>query len=122
MRAAMVLLFLLSSCGGAQWPSDDAVKKTFERERSAREEIAKMSEADASIWRIANDRAMIFDAPRTPPRNATAKELPAERWEQYRTLFRKAALPSGLTREKHEKGVSLMLPLFTAQVSGNDSM
>lgn len=128
MRAVLLLsLLTLISCQhsvtpGAGWPDDAVLTTTFERERRAFDELLELSNADTKIWRIAPDHAKVEDAPKTPPRAATSQDLPTERWDRYRALFKKLGLPQGLTRERLKDGEAVLLPFFSVQAGAVDSV
>jgi hypothetical protein len=76
-------------------PSDETLAKLFNQHRSDLESLVSMSREDYSVRRIAND----FIWPQDP--EASSANLPEGRWNDYRTLFRKAGLTAGLQKDSH---------------------
>jgi hypothetical protein len=120
------LLISMAGCGTAverksAMPRDAELQRLFSSRASQLSELVAMSNQDSKIWRIAPDFARVEDAKAKPPRNASENDLPTERWNEYRRLFRACGLKLGLTRERTPAGEAVFFSVFTRTVGTVDS-
>jgi hypothetical protein len=85
------------------------------------ERLAAMAREDARLIRIAPSFLTVNDPAQPGPRPGTESDLPHERWDHYRSLFRKCGLSDGLLSEKVVSQTGVFFPVATRQV-GADSL
>jgi hypothetical protein len=81
-------------------PSDEAMKRQFNRHRNELEELASMAKEDSVMSRIAFDFTWRQDSVAWP-RPETEWGIIRARWDQYRKLFRQAGVSEGLIQDKY---------------------
>ena len=79
-------------------PSDDSLRKQFNGHRGDLESLVSMAEADSSVSRIANDFIWRKDSVAWP-RPESEWGITADRWNEYRKLFRKVGLSAGFSED-----------------------
>jgi hypothetical protein len=95
--AAAVFLSLLCALGLAvtrsTWRSDAALKSHFLKHRADFERLVAMANEDVHLTRIAPDFTWLDDSAAWPRENVG---ISAERWNEYRKLFRQVGVGDGL--------------------------
>jgi len=79
-------------------PSDEALAKQFNQHRNDLEILASMAQKDSQVSRIAGDFIWRQDSAAWP-RPEPEWGITADRWNEYRKLFRKIGLTAGLNRD-----------------------
>ena len=98
--AFLWLAFILGGCGPALLPSDARLESNFRSNRADFEYVVRMAREDPRVHAITSDHVSIVDDSGEPVSGAV---LPQERWNHYRSLFRKLRL-EGLTRNSEYPG------------------
>jgi hypothetical protein len=80
-------------------PSDAVLEANFKQHEADLALLADMSQADDKVVRITKDFTWLNDNARWP-RPESELGFSNERWDAYRTLFKKIGLEGGITREK----------------------
>ena len=93
--AATACIITIAACGGH--PSDAALEREFTAQRAAFEQVARMATADTALWRISDTWYRTREGEN---REVPSTLLPAERWAQYRALFRTLELDAGVSIEE----------------------
>jgi hypothetical protein len=100
MTATALSLTLLCALGLAvtrsTWRSDAALKSHFLRHRADFEKLLSMAQEDAHVVRVAPDFTWLDDDFAWPRKNVG---ISAERWDEYRKLFRQVDVASGLRKD-----------------------
>ena len=81
-------------------PSDAILEANFKEHEADLELLAEMSETDSKVVRISSGFTWLNDNSRWP-RPDSELGFSEERWDAYRTLFKKVGLEGGITREEH---------------------
>ena len=97
--AALIVRSTLSHYGDLSQPRDAILESNFKQHESDLELFLQMSNADNKVVRISSDFTWL-DNNAAWPRPETQLGFSLERWDQYRTLFRKVGLEDGITREE----------------------
>ena len=93
-------------------PSDASMIRNFVQHRAIFDQLVSMSDGDKSLVRL----APTFTYPENPP------GLSAERWQQYRKLFREIGSTNGICRyESDLPGAVLVLYSDKGLVTGGSS-
>ncbi|MHB8526239.1 MAG: hypothetical protein ACYDD2_08805 [Candidatus Acidiferrales bacterium] len=79
-------------------PSDDSLMKQFSKHRGDLETLVSMAETDSSMSRIADDFTWRKDSAEWP-RPESQWGITADRWNDYRKLFRKVGLSDGFSED-----------------------
>jgi hypothetical protein len=111
--AAALACFAAVACG--EHPTDDALRRRFEAHEQDFARLVAMSNEDARVVRIAPDFTRL-DSNWAWPRPDSLLGFSRTRWEEYRALFRRVGLESGLTRETADGGAPVVL--LTASALG----
>ncbi len=99
IAAGALLLISLSAC--SREPSDDQLLTWFARHRADLELLAQMSDEDFAarrVIRIAPTFTRLVDNWGWP-RPETEWGISRDRWDEYRRVFRRVGLDSGLNRD-----------------------
>jgi len=80
-------------------PSDAVLEANFNKHEADFESLAQMSRADQKVVRITSDFTWL-DTNAAWPRPEAEWGFSKERWDQYRSLFKKLGLQDGIAREK----------------------
>ena len=103
-RKRKLSIFLLAVTAIVAWTvltpvnmSDRAMIKRFSDHRDAMEKLRIMAAEDRKVIRIANDFTWIEGNPNWP-RPLSMLGFSMERWEVYKTLFKKASIREGISR------------------------
>ncbi len=80
-----------------------------------------MARQDAQLIRIAPSFLTVNDPARPGPRPGNGSDLPSQRWDLYRNLFRKCGLSDGLLAERVASQPGVFFPAATRQM-GADSL
>jgi hypothetical protein len=80
-------------------PSDAELLERFETHQAEFLRLVAMSDTDSTVIRIASDFTRL-DSNWGWPRAESLLGFSQDRWDQYRSLFRRLKLQSGLSREK----------------------
>ena len=97
--AALIVRSTLNQYGDLSQPSDAILESNFKQHESDLELLLEMSNADNRVVRISSDFTWLANNAAWP-RPESELGFSQESWDQYRTLFRKVGLESGITREK----------------------
>lgn len=87
------MLFLGACC----LPSEKALSRKFHSHRSSVEKILAMASEDDHVTRIAPEFTWLEDDV-SWPRSGSKLGFSEEKWEEYRRLFKEAAVPDGIVR------------------------
>lgn len=113
--AILLTLILAIGCDSLSWnsphPSDQDLIKNFEKHEAEFNELIKMPNEDSKVIRIAYDFTRLEDNWGWP-RPESEWGFPRQRWDQYRSLFKKLELRSGLSRETGQDGTVIYLTAF----------
>ncbi len=120
MRFTLFLLLLLLITGVAcnpfnldtPHPSDDNLIRNFQRNDADFNRLVSMSNEDSKVIRIANDFTRLENN-WAWPRPDSELGFSKQRWDEYRALFSKLGLESGLSREIDSKGPVIYLTAFS---------
>ncbi len=93
-------------------PSDLDLIKNFEKYEAEFNELIKMSNEDSKVIRIAHDFTRLENN-WAWPRPESELGFSRQRWDQYRSLFEKLGLDSGLSRETDSDGAVVYLTAFS---------
>jgi hypothetical protein len=119
-----LLLPALAACAGDRpgrfLPTDADLRRTFLAHEAQFRELARMSDEDARVWRIAPGFRSVQEG-KAAPRDGTDRDLPPKRWDVYRRLFRSAGLQEGLMRERISGGEAIFFPVATRPIGTVDS-
>lgn len=111
MALVIVVLFVfqlaLSSSFQNPAPTDETLATNFREHRTAFDSLREMSRADRSVIRIANDFTWL-DTDSSWPRAEGKLGFSAERWDQYRQLFREGGLEGGILQD-NEGGITYFI-------------
>ena len=110
LRCAAVLGCLTATACGAQaleHPPDAVLIRRFETHQRDFARLVAMSNEDARVIRIADDFTRL-DSNWAWPRPDSLLGFSRARWDEYRTLFRRLGLESGLSRETEPGGSSVV--------------
>ena len=77
-------------------PTLSEIQKEFPKHRTDLETIVQMSNQDAEFARVAPD----FDFKFSPNQSDTPKDLPKERWDEYRRIFARNDIRLGILRDQ----------------------
>jgi len=113
---AALLLTLQASCFDSPHPSDAALESVFRNHQADFELLLSMSRADSKVMRIAPDFTWLVDDA-SWPRPEDKLGFSEERWNQYRELFRKLSLQSGLLTYR-DQGTTYFLASSKGLVTG----
>jgi hypothetical protein len=93
-------------------PSDDTLIANFQKNEADFNKLVAMSNEDAKVIRIANDFTRLENN-WAWPRPDSELGFSKQRWDEYRALFGKLGLESGLTRESDSKGPIIFMIAFS---------
>jgi hypothetical protein len=109
---AAALLFLTVGCDPwklkGKHPSDAILVRNFEEHEEGFNRLIKMSEEDAHVIRVAHDFTRL-ETNWAWPRPESQLGFSRQRWADYRKLFRRLGLESGLSREGSSKEADIYL-------------
>ena len=97
--AALIVRSTLNHSGDLSQPGDAVLEANFKQRESDLELLLAMSNADNKVVRISSDFTWL-DNNAAWPRPESKLGFSIERWDQYRTLFRKVGLEGGINREQ----------------------
>jgi hypothetical protein len=109
-----LLLVLVIGCGldfDSPHPSDDSLIKNFKTHEADFDMLARMCQEDSNLIRIAPDFTWT-DKSVAWPRPESELGFSRQRWDEYRSLFRKLELKSGILNYQPD------LVLFLASTKG----
>jgi len=81
-------------------PSDEAMKRQFNRHKGELEELASMAKEDSVMSRIAFDFTWRQDSVAWP-RPESEWGITRDRWDQYRKLFRQVGVSAGFVQDEN---------------------
>jgi len=98
-------------------PPDETLKALFAKNESDLGELVRMSDEDSSVIRIAPDFTWDNNGARFP---LETSQLPfsQERWERYKTLFKRIGSPAGITRDDLMSGCTEITIYSSGLVTG----
>lgn len=103
LTVVIVVAFGWASARTLEWlwsaPSDDSLMKQFNEHRGDLETLVSMAQADSAISRIADDFIWRKDSVAWP-RPESQWGITADRWSDYRKLFRKVGLSAGFSEDE----------------------
>ena len=97
--AALIVRSTLNQSGDLSQPGDAILEANFKQHESDLELLLEMSNADKKVVRISSDFTWL-DNNAAWPRPESELGFSIERWDHYRTLFRKVGLEGGINREQ----------------------
>src|SRR5438270_13449692 len=120
MRLVLLLLTLLLASGVAcdPWnldtphPSDDVLIHNFQNNEADFNKLVSMSNEDSKVIRIAYDFTRLENN-WAWPRPDSELGFSKQRWDQYRALFDKLGLKSGISRESDSTGPIIFMTAFS---------
>lgn len=77
-------------------PNDDELERIFRSNREDFEKLRRMSDEDSKVVRIAYDFTWVGDP--EPGVDMTQPGFSEERWDDYKTIFRRIHLDGGISR------------------------
>jgi hypothetical protein len=100
----LLIIFFLSSlnCNSARDISDDEMIKNFQNNEADFEKLRQMATEDSEVMRIGYDFTWLKDDV-SFPRPKSEKDLSEERWNEYRSLFKKLNLKDGIINYENQK-------------------
>lgn len=114
----LLILFIISpACDEPDHPSDLSLIKIFEQNETDFETLAKMSIQDLKVVRIAHDFTWLENNVAWP-RPDSQLGFSKERWDQYRSIFRKLGLKEGIHRREDEPEVTFFIASSRGLVTG----
>ncbi len=96
LSVVVLLLLLMWSCAA---PSDKTLSRRFQVHRSELEALARMSQEDADVIRVADDFTRLKNDWGWP-RPESKWGVTRDRWDEYRRLFREVGLSGGLDKDE----------------------
>jgi len=90
----LILLFFITGCDSPH-PSDDALRRNFEKHEAEFDRLVQMCQEDSEMVRIADNFTWTKQSAAWP-RPESDLGFSRDRWDEYRTLFRKVGLDNGL--------------------------
>lgn len=105
-------VFLLVLCSGCNLESDGKLKDVFEKNINDFKRLAIMSEQDRRVVRIDFDFTALDTNSSWPRKDLGFSQ---QRWEEYRILFRKLGITSGIERQNNDPPIVF----FYAQCEGS---
>jgi hypothetical protein len=96
LGVVVIVLLLMWSCAA---PSDASLTRRFHNHRSELETLARMSQEDADVIRVADDFTRVKNDWNWP-RPQSKWGITPERWDQYRLLFSRVGLGAGLQKDE----------------------
>jgi hypothetical protein len=108
----VLLTFVAVACGpfnsDGKHPSDAALVRRFEDHEDAFNRLVKMSNEDSQVIRVAYDFTRL-ETNWAWPRADSKLGFTRQRWAEYRKLFNKLGLVTGLDRESSSNGAAIYL-------------
>lgn len=110
MLGIIALIIISSSCTNevntetfvySKIPSDSDLKLTFDKNREMFDKLVQMSNEDSNVSRISYDFTWLVDDV-SFPRSEDKLGFTKERWSEYKILFNKINLMSGIKRGGRE--------------------
>lgn len=89
-------------------PSDDELIRNFQNHEADFNKLVSMSNEDSKVIRIAPDFTRLENNWQWP-RPESELGFTKQRWDEYRSLFDKLGLDSGISREGDSKGTVIFL-------------
>lgn len=121
--AATLLLPSSAACslaGDDAHPSDSTLVSNFRTHEGDFSALVKMAEEDAKVVRIDYDFTWLEDNYRWP-RPDSELGFSVERWDEYRSLFKKLRLEKGVARQSLPDGPILLLASTRGMVTGGSA-
>jgi len=113
-----VMLIGMTGCdpfnSNKKHPTDTKLLDVFNKNEKAFNNLVEMSNADSNVIRVAGDFTRL-ETNWAWPRPESQLGFTIERWDEYRSVFRRLGLESGFSRESNSNGVTI---LFTASSKG----
>jgi hypothetical protein len=110
--ALPLLVAVLAACdpfnASKSHPSDDELIHNFQKYEADFNKLVSMSNEDSTVVRIAPDFTRLENNWRWP-RPESELGFSKQRWDEYRALFDKLGLDSGISRESDSHGTVIFL-------------
>jgi hypothetical protein len=108
----ILLALMLAACDpfnvDKPHPSDDELIRNFQKNEADFNKLVAMSNEDPKVIRIAPDFTRLENNWRWP-RPESELGFSKQRWGEYRALFNKLGLESGISRESDSEGTIIFL-------------
>ena len=112
LRYLILLLALMTACDpfnlDKPHPSDDELIRNFQKNEADFNKLVTMSNEDSKVIRIAPDFTRLENN-WAWPRPESELGFSKQRWDEYRTLFNKLGLQSGISRERDSESTIIFL-------------